>query len=102
MAVAAAYVVLWVAAIVARATPGDPVVLLALVAATSAATGWSVARPAAVVLPVAVVPAFAVPSAYTPGAEPDYGVGAFAATVFLAVAVPAVAAGVAVRRRRTA
>ncbi|MBA3358962.1 MAG: hypothetical protein H0U20_05855 [Thermoleophilaceae bacterium] len=76
-----------------------PVALSLSVIATVAA-GFFIGSWWALALPLLAVPAFALPSSYTPGAEPDYSLGVFAALILLATAIPLLALGVLAAKSR--
>lgn len=91
--VAALYVVGWLGYFVAR--PHTSIeIQAALAVVTSLAAGWAIGRWWAVLLPVAVVPIFASRLPYTPGGEPDYGVGAFYTAGFTSITILVLGAGV--------
>ncbi len=71
---------------------------VALWLAIGALTGAVIGRWWAPMLPVLALPALTLPSAYVDGA-PDYGLGFIIAFCFLAISMPALATGVALRRR---
>lgn len=76
----------------------DILLLTVVLTVTSAVTGWLTKSWWALLLPLLVLPVFALPSAYTPGADPEYGVGLFVAGLFTLVAVPSIAVGVVLSR----
>ena len=93
LTLAALYIGGWLAYFAVRA-PGPFELHAALAVATSLAAGWAIGRWWAVLLPVAVVPIFASPLPYTPGADPEYGVGMFVAAGFAVLTMALLAAGV--------
>ena len=92
-AVAVLYVSAWLAFFAAR-LPLPLELALALGIAASVATGWAIGRWWAILLPIAVVPILATPLPYTPGGDPEYGVGMFVAVGFALVAMVLLGAGV--------
>ncbi len=93
MLVAVLYVSAWLAFFAARAWPPFELAVV-LAVATSAAAGWAIGRWWAILLPIAVVPILATPLPYTPGGEPEYGVGIFVGAGFALLTMVFLGAGV--------